>query len=698
MAHLPKGQGVIPLPPFKSWLASNIPAVYDNTMTYYEELCALLKYLQDVVVPAVNDNASALTTVSEAVEQLHNYVENYFANLDVQEEINNKLDEMAEDGTLQEIITTYIQSNVAWVFDTVADMKSATNLVDGSFARTLGFHTINDGGGATYIISDTGTANEMDVIAIDSLYATLIKPSTVTPELYGAYGDGTHDDSDCIQECLTKNTIVHMPNIYLVTKQLEYNGTIDGEGTGVLKTDTSTRFSGAFLASTTNLKVRGLKFDCKSTVAFTLDDKFNHYNIGIIANGNLEVSECEFRNLYEKFIRVYGNDAERVSIHDNFFSSDSKTNVYMSICIELSNVINDKADIDIYNNTLKGYEYTYVDRYDNDTNINACGLSMNNINVRTLNVDGNVFDHLGREGSVSGNLGLSRLTVIDCYFNVTPLHLTNNKITNCHWTALRLHCTNNAIIDSNIITAARACSETIITISDSYNSTGEAPTGCDNVVISNNVIRNYNNVFEQGIFINSYSGASIAGAGNDGFSGHVNNLTIVNNDIYFACKHFFVFDYSLKNFYFNNNRIEEDLSGVSGIGAHDLFIVDSRSVMKTATVGKSFANTNMYFKQNTIKFDGVNINFRTTDSDLTGIFELLTVWCEGNIFESTGAGYVIYSTASSNFNLINNLIKAYSGGVFNANIAWNNIVYYATSSAGIYNATDGQNNTTYTHA
>ena len=101
MASLPKGQGIIPLPPFKAWLASNIPAVYDNTMTYYEELCALLKYLQDQVVPALNTNAEAITILS-------NYVENYFNSLDIQEELNNKLDAMAEDGTLSQIIGEYL--------------------------------------------------------------------------------------------------------------------------------------------------------------------------------------------------------------------------------------------------------------------------------------------------------------------------------------------------------------------------------------------------------------------------------------------------------------------------------------------------------------------------------------------------------------------------------------------------------------
>ena len=202
MAHLPKGQGVVPMPPFLGFLANNIPAVYDNTMSYYEELTSLIKYLQDVVIPALNADSEAITVISNAMEQLQSYVDHYFENLDVQEEINNKLDEMAENGTLQEIITAYIQSNVTWTFDSVADMKEATNLVAGSYAQTLGFHSLNDGGGATYYITNSGTANEMDVIAVDSLYANLVKQNELNVKQFGVYGDGTHDDADALNAAI----------------------------------------------------------------------------------------------------------------------------------------------------------------------------------------------------------------------------------------------------------------------------------------------------------------------------------------------------------------------------------------------------------------------------------------------------------------------------------------------------------------
>ena len=206
MANLPKGQGVVPMPPFMDWLSTNIPAVYDNTMSYYDELTSLIKYLQDSVVPALNADSEAITVLS-------NFVEHYFDNLDVQEEINNKLDQMAEDGTLQEIITEYIQANVAWTFDTVADMKLATNLISGSYAQTLGFYSINDGGGAVYYITDTGTANEMDCIAVGSLYANLVHlPNYINVKTVGCKsGVSSFDNSTIINTMALQRTTLFFP-------------------------------------------------------------------------------------------------------------------------------------------------------------------------------------------------------------------------------------------------------------------------------------------------------------------------------------------------------------------------------------------------------------------------------------------------------------------------------------------------------
>jgi hypothetical protein len=151
--------------------------MFDDSLSYYEALCALNRFIQKNLVEVINNNATVTQEYIRLVDELKEYVEHYFENLDVQEEINNKLDQMAEDGTLQEIVASYLNSAAVWGFDTVADMQAATNLINGSYARTLGFNTINDGGGALYYITDTGTADGKGCIAIGSLYANIVIPT-----------------------------------------------------------------------------------------------------------------------------------------------------------------------------------------------------------------------------------------------------------------------------------------------------------------------------------------------------------------------------------------------------------------------------------------------------------------------------------------------------------------------------------------
>lgn len=113
--------------PFKHLVMTvgELPTSFVDSMTYYECLAWLVNYLQNTVIPAVNNNAEATEELQAAFITLKNYVDNYFDNLDVQEEIDNKLDEMAESGVLQEIIDTYFQE--------ITDLVNAQNAVIANF-------------------------------------------------------------------------------------------------------------------------------------------------------------------------------------------------------------------------------------------------------------------------------------------------------------------------------------------------------------------------------------------------------------------------------------------------------------------------------------------------------------------------------------------------------------------------------------
>lgn len=88
------------------------PTAFTDAMTYYECLAYLVKYMEETMIPAINENAEAVEELQGLYIQLKVFVDNYFDNLDVQEEINNKLDSMVEDGSLEEILSHYIDENV----------------------------------------------------------------------------------------------------------------------------------------------------------------------------------------------------------------------------------------------------------------------------------------------------------------------------------------------------------------------------------------------------------------------------------------------------------------------------------------------------------------------------------------------------------------------------------------------------------
>ena len=97
---------------FTKYIAKTLPLAFDESMSYYECICALLEYLNETIVPDINNTNAGLSELQTFYLDLQNYVNTYFDNLDVQQEINNKLDEMAEDGSLTTLISAYIQPRI----------------------------------------------------------------------------------------------------------------------------------------------------------------------------------------------------------------------------------------------------------------------------------------------------------------------------------------------------------------------------------------------------------------------------------------------------------------------------------------------------------------------------------------------------------------------------------------------------------
>ncbi len=79
-------------------------------------------------------------------------------------------------------------------FPNVAALILGKKLKEGDVIKTLGYHQINDGGHAEYLISNKQDRYETGVALKNGLFALLINVSAINYKMFGTVSDGLHDD------------------------------------------------------------------------------------------------------------------------------------------------------------------------------------------------------------------------------------------------------------------------------------------------------------------------------------------------------------------------------------------------------------------------------------------------------------------------------------------------------------------------
>lgn len=348
--------------PFKHLIMTvgEMPASFVDSMTYYECLAWLVDYIQKNVVPAINNNAEAIIAIQEWIETL-----------DLQDEVDNKLDEMAESGQLAEIISQYLNSTAIFGYDTVAGMKSAENLVDGSYARTLGYYAKNDGGGATYKIRNITNDDVIDEAFIiemndagNNLVAELIVEEPLDLRKLGCKNDGVTNNHDAIQTALDKGISLFVgEGIYYCGTNL----TLQPEGvtiTGVHNplyyvdpTDGVLKFSGSGFDRTsevfTGLTLQNVAIVGSGTVGEEWDNthgikdiratiskcSIKGFKYGIEHCGNLNISQS---HVFQNYIGIYQTGDS--IIHDNDIYSNESDGYQTNSGIALNTISNNRFE------------------------------------------------------------------------------------------------------------------------------------------------------------------------------------------------------------------------------------------------------------------------------------------------------------------------------------------------------------------
>lgn len=88
---------------FRFYCQKVLPLVYDDSLSYYELLCKVVEQLNRVIAN-LNHTNDVVTELQLALKELESYVKTYFDSLDVQDAVNKKLDEMAENGYFDRVL------------------------------------------------------------------------------------------------------------------------------------------------------------------------------------------------------------------------------------------------------------------------------------------------------------------------------------------------------------------------------------------------------------------------------------------------------------------------------------------------------------------------------------------------------------------------------------------------------------------
>lgn len=199
------------LTPFKWFVLENFPFIEADfdALTEWQLFCKLGKEMNKIIT-SENTLGTQVESLTNAFIELQNYVNNYFNNLDVQEEVNEKLNQMAEDGTLLNLLSSYV--NIERIYTTHNELlQDANNIVNLQKIKTLGFYSLNDGGGATYIATTIQNENKYQEKIADNLYIELITENDeINVRQLGAHGDGVTDDTQFIQ-----NALDYFTNVFL---------------------------------------------------------------------------------------------------------------------------------------------------------------------------------------------------------------------------------------------------------------------------------------------------------------------------------------------------------------------------------------------------------------------------------------------------------------------------------------------------
>ena len=116
--------------PFRFWVQTALPLVYDDSLSYYELLCKVIDYINNFITTE-NQFAETIEEYTAKVDQIQQYVDGYFESSDFKQLVDDALDKMAEDGDFDSIITAILEAYEQQIDGTITEIQGDITSLEG---------------------------------------------------------------------------------------------------------------------------------------------------------------------------------------------------------------------------------------------------------------------------------------------------------------------------------------------------------------------------------------------------------------------------------------------------------------------------------------------------------------------------------------------------------------------------------------
>lgn len=583
---------------------TNFPFIeYDfDALTNYELLSKVVEHLNKVITNE-NNVTDTMKQLIEGFNGLYNYVNNYFDNLDVQEEINKKLDDMLLDGTLEEIIGRYITSSLS--YDNIKLF----------FPRSMGF--VNSGDSELIKAYDKNILIDSNRLSSWEGLKSFLTRNNSTHIDYFILTHYHDDHAGNIENLINNGFIDEQTFVYLPA----YSPLIENNGGGSLTFYNSIRDLLETNSINNKVPTEGeelLLNDFKLTFYNCETSIFNLYNytdyndcstVCLLEYGNMkalytgDISNKPFTRFNDLNMFNYNIDIYKIEHHGINYQYPSCTQFLKKITPRLAIQLAELNDV--INNVISQGSSTAFLKYNN------CRILSTYENENDIIIELNKYDYSIKQGKE--NLSQSnRPQQITLYVNSN----TNNSLqlgTQQFPFKDLPECLGKLVINP--------CLRYVINLSDGEYATGDTTANAGKIAGNTEIIINGNSEDKSKVVIKN--GIQIF----NGINLTLRNVTLNTNATLLSNGGFLI----LNNVELNGNETENKVKTL--IYSNNSNIVLTNSLLKDADVGISGHYDRLYINNSTFE------NLRTGIQNQYGSVQLLNN---------------TYNNVTNNTNLLNN--------------------------------------------